>query len=142
VPQFQFEDLGITLKMTPQIQHSDQVSLAVELKVEALAGTSINSIPILNNRTITSTIAIPTGQTAMLATLVSNTESKSLTGVPGLNDIPGFSGTEQDKEKDSTELLITITPHVVRAGHLHIASRRLAAIKTGPSQGAAGPAMP
>jgi type II secretory pathway component GspD/PulD (secretin) len=132
VPQFQFEDLGITLKMTPQILHSDEVSLALDMKIEALAGSSINSIPILNNRALTSTITVPAGQTAMLATLVSSTETKALTGLPGLSELPGFQGTDQDREKDSTELLITITPHIVRTGRMQISSRRIAAIRSGP----------
>ena len=131
VPQFQFEDLGITLKLTPQIQHNEDVSLALELKIEALAGGTIDSIPILNNRSLTSTIAVPIGKTAMLATLVTKNEVKALSGIPGLNDIPGFQGTDQDVEKDSTELLITITPHIVRTGRLNISSRRLATANTG-----------
>jgi general secretion pathway protein D len=132
VPQFQFEDLGITLKMTPQIMHSSEVTLALDMKIVALAGGSINSIPILNNRALISTITVPAGQTAMLATLLNSNEAKSLAGVPGLSELPGFQGTDQDVEKDSTELLITITPHIVRSGSLHVTSRRLAAIRTGP----------
>jgi general secretion pathway protein D len=130
VPQFQFEDLGITLKMTPQILHSDEVSLALDMKIEALAGTSINSIPILNNRALFSTITVPVGSTAMLATLVSTNETKALTGLPGLNELPGFQGTAEDREKDSTELLITITPHIVRSGRVQVSSRRIAAIRS------------
>jgi general secretion pathway protein D len=129
VPQFQFEDLGITLKITPQIQHNDQVSLALELKIEALAGGSIDSIPILNNRSLTSTLAVPTGKSALLATLVNRNEIRGLTGIPGLSELPGFQGTDQDIEKDTTELLISITPHIVRAGRLNISSRRLAALR-------------
>jgi Flp pilus assembly secretin CpaC len=135
VPQFQFEDLGITLKMTPQILHSDGVSLALDMKIEALAGSSIDSIPILNNRALTSTITVPAGQTAMLAALVSTNETKALTGLPGLSELPGFQGTDQDREKDSTELLITITPHIVRTGRMQISSRRIAAVSTGPGSG-------
>jgi general secretion pathway protein D len=133
VPQFQFEDLGITLKMTPQILHSDEVSLALDMKIEALAGTSINSIPILNNRNLVSTITVPAGSTAMLATLVSTNETKALTGLPGLNELPGFQGTAEDRAKDSTELLITITPHIVRSGRVQISSRRIAAVRSGTS---------
>jgi Flp pilus assembly secretin CpaC len=132
VPQFKYEDLGITLKLTPQVLHNDEVSLALDMKVEALAGSSINSIPILNNRVLTSTITVPGGQTAMLATLVSTNEVKALTGLPGLSELPGFQGTDQDIEKDSTQLLITITPHIVRAGRMQITSRRLATVRTGP----------
>jgi len=131
VPQFQYEDLGITLKMTPHILHSDEVSLALDMKIEALAGGSINSIPILNNRALTSTISIPAGQTAMLATLVNTNETKALLGLPGLSELPGFQGTEQDRQKSSTELLITITPHIVRAGRMQISSRRIAAVRSG-----------
>jgi general secretion pathway protein D len=129
VPQFQFEDLGITLKITPQIQHNDQVSLSLELKIEALAGGSIDSIPILNNRSLTSTLAVPTGKSALLATLVNRNEIRGLTGIPGLSELPGFQGTDQDIEKDTTELLISITPHIVRSGRLNISSRRLAALR-------------
>lgn len=130
VPQFQFEDLGITLKLTPQVLRNEAVSLDLDMKVEALAGSSIDSIPILNNRALKSTITVPMGQTAMLATLVSSTEMKALTGLPGLNELPGFQGTEQDRTKNSTELLITVTPHIVRTGRLEIVSRRIDTIKT------------
>ena len=132
VPQFQYEDLGITLKMTPQILHSDEVHLALDMKIEALAGSSINSIPILNNRALTSTITVPAGYTAMLATVVTTSETKAITGLPGLSELPGFQGTEQDRQKASTELLITITPHIVRTGRMQISSRRIAAVRSGP----------
>ena len=135
VPQFQYEDLGITLKLTPQILRSNTVSLALDMKVEALAGSSLNNIPILDNRALTSTITVPAGQTAMLATLVSSSEMKALTGLPGLNDIPGFQGTSQDLQKGSTALLITITPHIVRSGRMEVSSRR---IDTARGGGAAG----
>ena len=133
VPQFQYEDLGITLKTTPQIQHNGGVSLKLDLKIEALGGGAINSIPILDNRTLTSTINIPSGQTALLASLVNTNEMKSIEGLPGLSELPGFQGTDQDTTRNSDELLITITPHIVRAGALHIASRRLAYPRTGNS---------
>jgi hypothetical protein len=135
VPQFQFEDLGITVKMTPQILHNSEVSLSVDMKIEALAGGTINSIPILNNRALTSTVTVPAGHTALLATLLNTNETKSLDGLPGLSELPGFQGTDQDVEKDSTELLITITPHIVRSGAMHVTSKRLAAIRTGNPNG-------
>ena len=133
IPQFTFEDLGLTLKATPQILHNSNVSLALEMKIEALAGGSLNSIPILNSRAMTMGITVPFGETALLVSEVSTNELKSLEGVPGLSELPGFQGTEQDREKDSGELLITITPHIVRPGNLHIASRPLATGPAGPS---------
>jgi general secretion pathway protein D len=136
VPEFQYEDLGLTLKLTPQILHNDAVSLALDMKMEALGGSSLNNIPILNNRALASTITVPAGKTAMLATLVSSTEVKALTGLPGLSELPGFQGTDQDRQKDSTEILITVTPHIVRSGRMQVSSRRLDTVRTGG--GAAG----
>jgi hypothetical protein len=133
IPQFQFEDLGITLKITPTVLHGSEVQLKLDLKLEALAGTSLNSIPVLNNRAITSTITIPTGDTAMLAAYVSSNEIGSIAGLPGLSELPGFQGTDKDIEHDSSELLITITPHVVRQSAMRIASRRLAVEHGGPA---------
>ena len=127
VPQFQFEDLGLTLNTTPQILRTGDVNLKLELKIEALAGGSIDSIPILNNRSLTSTVTVAPGQTALLVSEVSNSELRSVAGLPGLSELPGFQGTDKDLEKSSGELLITITPHIVRTQAMHVASRRLLA---------------
>lgn len=126
VPQIQFEDLGLTLKTTPQVLRDGSVFLQLDLKLEALGGGTINSIPILNSRTLTSSVTVPSGQTAMLVSQVSSTELRSLQGLPGLNELPGFSGTDRTSERDTTELLITLTPHVIRRGDLRIESRALA----------------
>ena len=125
IPQIQYEDLGITLKLTPQILHGGDVQLLLDLKIEALAGGTIDSIPILNSRAMTSTITVPAGQTALLASLVDTNESKAIEGLPGLSELPGFQGTDQNITKASDELLITITPHIVRPGAVRITSRAL-----------------
>jgi tetratricopeptide (TPR) repeat protein len=125
IPQIQYEDLGITLKLTPQILHGGDVQLLLDLKIEALAGGTIDSIPILNSRAMTSTITVPAGQTALLASLVDTNESKAIEGLPGLSELPGFQGTDQNINKSSDELLITITPHIVRPGAVRITSRAL-----------------
>jgi general secretion pathway protein D len=125
VPQVQYEDLGITLKATPHIQHTGDVSIKLDLKIEALGSGTIDSIPILNNRSMTSTISIPSGKTALLASEISRNEARDIEGIPGLSELPGFQGTDKSAEIDSGELLITITPHVVRTGRFRVTSRRL-----------------
>jgi general secretion pathway protein D len=126
IPQIQYEDLGITVKTTPRILRSGDVRLTLELKIEALGTGSNDGIPILTSRSLTSTITVPAGKEALLASEISRDESRSMSGIPGLNEIPGFQGTNEDKEVDTDELLITITPHIVRAGDMRIASKRLA----------------
>lgn len=126
IPQIQYEDLGLTLDATPVIQRAGTVQLTLNLKIESLGGGSVNNIPILNNRQLSSTITIPAGQTALLASQVSTSETRDIQGVPGLSEIPGFQSTTDDnKQTSSGELLMTITPHIVREGGVRIASRPL-----------------
>jgi len=132
IPTFQFEDLGITLKTKPQVLRTGNVSLTLDMKIEALAGGSLNSIPILNNRTLTSVVSVAPGQSALLASNLNTNEARTLAGLPGLSELPGFQGTDQDTEKDRAELLITITPHIVRSGALRIASRPVLTPHSGP----------
>jgi Flp pilus assembly secretin CpaC len=115
------------------VQHDGGVSLTLDLKIESLAGGSLNSIPILNSRTLTSTVNVPAGEDALLVSNLSVTEMRALDGLPGLSELPGFQGTDQNTEKDHGELLITITPHIVRSGALRIASRPLLTPRAGPS---------
>ena len=126
IPQFQYEDLGLSIKATPTVHLNNDVSLQLDMKIEALGGTSLNNVPILNNRVLTSTITVPSGQTILLASEVTKSELRSITGIPGLNELPGFQGTDRDSENDTSELLITLTPHIVRVGHRDSSSRRFA----------------
>jgi general secretion pathway protein D len=126
-PQVQYEDLGLTLKATPTAMKSNQVHVKLDLKIEALGGSALNSIPILNNRTLTSDVTIPAGQTVLLATEVSRQEQRAVAGLPGLSELPGFQGTDKSLNVAKGELLITVTPVIVRKRSEIIASRRLLA---------------
>jgi general secretion pathway protein D len=115
IPQIQFEDLGITLKTTPTVQKSGYITLHIDLKIEALAGGSIDNIPILSNRQFVSDITVTDGETALLASSLSKTESAALSGLPGLGELPGFQSVTANttKEFDTSEMVLLITPHLV-----------------------------
>lgn len=118
IPQIQYQDLGLTLKVTPHVESSIAVSLNLDLKVSSLAGTSLNDIPILANRQYSGVVSMRLGDTAILLSDLSEQESLDITGVPGLSDLPGFSGmTNRQDTKDIMELAIEITPHLVRLAH-------------------------
>ena len=138
IPQIQYEDLGLTLKATPTVLRTSDVSLKLDLKVEALGSGTINTLPILNNRALTSQITIPAGQTALLASLVNKSEERSITGLPFLTELPGFEGTDKSTEVDTTELLISLTPHIVRNRRMEVASRRLLMPQESVHPGAGG----
>ncbi|HEY5330536.1 MAG TPA: type II secretory protein PulD [Acidobacteriaceae bacterium] len=127
VPQVQYEDLGLTLKATPTALKSGQVHVKLDMKIEALGGASLNGIPVLNNRTLTSDVTIPADGTVLMASEVTRSEQHAIDGLPGLSEIPGFQGTDKTAETDTAELLITLTPHIVRKRSSMVASRRLVA---------------
>ena len=115
VPQVQYEDLGVTLKATPTVQKSGLISLHLDLKIESLAGGSIDNIPILDNNSFTSDISVLDGQTAFLVSNMTQSQSAAVTGIPGLSELPGFQSTpEVDRMTDAAELLMVVTPHLVR----------------------------
>jgi type II secretory pathway component GspD/PulD (secretin) len=127
IPQVTYEDLGITLEATPTILKSGHVNLLLKLKIEALAGSSANGIPVLENSQFASGITLEEGDSALLVSNVSKTETAAMTGIPGLSELPGFQlPTEDTTEKDSNQLVIVITPHVVRRRSDTIAGPRIA----------------
>ena len=116
IPQIQYEDLGVTLKATPIVQKSNSVSIHLDLKIEALTGGSINNIPVLANRQFVSDVTVIDGQTALVVSTLNKSETTAVTGIPGLGELPGFQSSVSDKniETDSSELVLLITPHIVR----------------------------
>jgi hypothetical protein len=118
IPQIQYADLGLTLQVRPRVGRSDRVSLDLDMRLSSLAGTSLNNIPILTNRQYSGVVSMRLGDTAILMSDLSKQESRGITGVPGLSDLPGFAGTTNRKEtKDVMVLTVAITPHLVRSGH-------------------------
>jgi Flp pilus assembly secretin CpaC len=116
-PDVQYQDLGLTLKAAPMVQKSGDISLKLELTVSALAGASLNNVPVLANRELKTTISLKEGEASLISSNMSRQETKALIGIPGLNDIPGFPATNADNELNVSELVIVLTPHVVRLEH-------------------------
>jgi type II secretory pathway component GspD/PulD (secretin) len=116
IPQIQYEDLGLTLKATPAVQRSGAIKLHIELKIEALAGGSVNAIPILNNEQFASDVTVDDGDTALMVSSLTKSESASISGYPVLADLPGFQTATADKTTmtNSSNLVLLITPHVIR----------------------------
>jgi len=122
-PMIEYQDIGLTLKATPRIMRSGDVSLILDLKIDALSGSSLNAIPILNSRSYSGVVTARLGETIVVAQEISKTQSRAVSGTPGLSDIPGLNKvfSDTDKETDTSTLLIVLTPHVLRftqsAGH-------------------------
>ena len=116
-PSFSYEDIGLTLKAKPTVHSDSNLSLDVEMEVRSLAGQSVNGVPILANREYKGSITLMDGEPAVVAGTVSRTESRTMTGLPGLGFIPGLNQamTSNNKQVDDDELMVIITPRVIRS---------------------------
>jgi general secretion pathway protein D len=116
-PSFSYEDLGLTVKVKPSVHGTADVSMQLEILFRTLGGTSLNGVPVISNREYKAGIALKEGEPAVVAGMVTKSEQKSLSGLPGFSKIPGLRtlAAENSKQEEDDELLIVITPHVVRA---------------------------
>jgi len=122
VPQVEYQDLGLTLKATPKVLRDNAVALTIDLKIDALAGSSINGNPILNNRAYSGVITLKQGEGVVVLSELDKQESRAISGVPGISEIPGLNNlTGIDTQKSYSTLVMVMTPHVIRgtqsAGH-------------------------
>jgi general secretion pathway protein D len=115
-PSFNFEDLGLNMKATPIIHSNTDVSLKIELNIRTLGGQSVNGIPIILNREYTGSITLKNEESGVVAGLISKADSRSLSGYPFLSRVPvaTYAAGVHDKNVNDDELLIVMTPHIVR----------------------------
>ena len=115
-PGSEYEDIGLKIKATPTIHPDRQVTLQMDFDIKALAGSSVNGIPVITNRTLTQTIRLKEDETSIVSGLLDVEETKSITGLPGFANIPGASFLFSSRNNTSTdnELLILITPRQLR----------------------------
>ncbi|HEX3320842.1 MAG TPA: type II and III secretion system protein [Terriglobales bacterium] len=115
-PSFNYEDIGLTMKVKPDVHTSNDVSMNLELQLRTLTGTSINGVPVISNREYKGSIALKEGEPAVVAGMISRQDQHSLTGLPFVSRVPGLNqlSATNEKQENDNELLIVITPHVVR----------------------------
>jgi type II secretory pathway component GspD/PulD (secretin) len=115
-PQFQYEDLGLTFKATPHLQAGEDVNLEVELQIKGLGTQQLNSIPVLTNRAYKGSITLKDGEPAEVAAIIDNQVQSATSGYPGIGGLPGVSSVinTNSKQNNSTEILILVTPHIIR----------------------------
>jgi Flp pilus assembly secretin CpaC len=115
-PASEYVDLGLKVHATPRVHPPDEVSLNMQFDVTALAGQNVNGIPIISNRTIEQMVRLRANETSILAGLVESSEVRSITGWPGLAELPliGPLTSDRNKQQSDTELVIAITPRQLR----------------------------
>jgi general secretion pathway protein D len=114
-PSVNYEDIGITLKVKPLVHNNSDVALELEIQLRTLGTTSTNGIPDILNREYKGGILLKNGEPAVVAGMVTQSDQKSLNGLPLFSRVPGLGllTAENTKQEDNDELLILLTPHVM-----------------------------
>jgi general secretion pathway protein D len=116
ITSFQYQNIGVNIDITPRTHHDDDVTLAIKVAVTSISGTGFGGLPTFGNREITTVIRLREGETNMLAGLIRDDERTSLQGVPGLSDLPvvGRLFAHTQKTTEQTDIILTLTPHIIR----------------------------
>jgi general secretion pathway protein D len=120
ITSFLYENIGVNIDITPRTHHDDDVSLAVTVAVTSISGSTavggFAGLPTFGNREIKTVIRLREGETNMLAGLIRDDERTTLAGIPGLSDIPGLGRlfAHNTKTIDQTDIILTLTPHIIR----------------------------
>jgi general secretion pathway protein D len=114
---FQYQDIGIKVSMEPRVHHNGEVTLKLTVEVSDIAAAaSVDAPPSFNTRTIEATIRLKDGETNFLAGLIQDTQLTASAKTPFLGDIPilGRLFTKDHNMHHRTDLMLTMTPHIVR----------------------------
>ncbi|HEY3859930.1 MAG TPA: type II secretion system secretin GspD [Gammaproteobacteria bacterium] len=110
------EDVGITLKITPQINEGDSVQLKIDQNVSNLTATSIGGQPVTDEREITTNVLAKTGEIIVLGGLIDHSLTESEQQVPVLGSIPIIGNLFKYRSTDNTRrnLMVFIQPSILR----------------------------
>jgi len=117
ITNFTQQDIGINLKIKPRIHFEKEVTLELEVEVSSIAGTGVAGIPIIATRKVKNVVRLRNGETNLLAGLLRDEERTSLRGIPGLKDVPliGRLFSYEDTQLEQTDVVLTITPYIIRS---------------------------
>lgn len=116
----QYLDVGLKLDVQPDIHLQDDVSIKVALEVSSITGQSTtNSGTVLyqiGTRNADTVLRLKDGETQILGGLINDSDTRSASGVPGLTSLPilGRLFSSQQDERNKTEIVLSITPHLIR----------------------------
>ncbi len=135
--QFQYQDVGVTIEMTPTIHFNRDVTLKIKISVTSQSGSvTISGVtePIIAQKEVDQVIRLREGEASILGGIKDSQEMVSWNGIPGLSSIPGLKYLfgSKDHTINDDELVFLVVPHVVRSQSLE--EMNLRAIDTGTGQ--------
>ena len=120
ITSFTYQNVGITVQIEPRVHHNKEVTLKVQVEISQISSFVETgpgqSQPIIGTRQIQTVLRLRDGETNVIAGLIQSSEQDTLSGVPGLINVPGlrriFSNTS--KQLTETDIIMTMTPRIVR----------------------------
>src|SRR5208282_3142871 len=121
--QFQYLDVGVNIEITPRVHAGREISLKMTLDVSDVDSyVSIGGIsqPVIGQRKIEHDIRLKDGEVSLLGGMMEDTRTKSLTGIPGLAQIPilKYLFGETDTDHAENEIVFVLVPHIIRGPDL------------------------
>jgi len=121
--QFQYQDVGVNIEMTPTVHFDRDVTLKIKIEVTSQSGSvTISGVtePIISQRTVDQVIRLREGEASILGGIQDKQDTASSTGIPGLSQIPGLKYIfgSKDHTINDDELVFLVVPHVVRSQSL------------------------
>jgi general secretion pathway protein D len=133
--QFQYLDVGVNIDITPHVHAGREVTLKISMDISSVTGQSnIGGIsqPIIGQRKIEHEIRLKDGEANLLGGILEDQQTKSLSGIPGLAQIPIlkylFGQTQQDHREN--EIVFAIIPHIIRGTDVNEINQRAIQIGT------------
>lgn len=117
--QFTYQDVGVKIDVTPHVHPDGDVSMKMSIEVSSLDGSSniggINQ-PIIASKKYEADIRLKDGESNVTSGLIERTETNNLNGIPGLAQMPllKYLFSDNSKEVIDNEVLIVMTPHIIR----------------------------
>ena len=117
--QFTYLDVGVNIDITPSVHYDREVSLKTKVEVSQQNGSvTISGVtePIIAQRVLEQVIQLKDGEPSILAGIVTKQDNKSVSGTPGLGELPFFKFffSSQNKEVQQDEIVFLLIPHIVR----------------------------
>lgn len=117
--QFQYIDVGVKVDVTPYVHVGNDVTLKLSLEVSTVTGEqTIDGVtePTIGQRTIDHEVRLADGEVNLIAGILNDTDTQSLSGYPLLSKIPilKYLFAQENKERNTQEIVFAVIPHVVR----------------------------
>ena len=126
-PSFNFEDLGLMVKLTPKVHDQNEVTLEIDTEFKVLGGGSLNGIPVISNRKFATRVRLRFDEAAVIAGLVTRNDLVTLSGPAGLLNIPvlGTVLGQTNWSKDDVQVLLVMTPRLLTLPPSEVVTREI-----------------